>query len=142
MASRECAVDGKSVDVDTGFKTDPQDEEFVEVKRKGGQRIKSSNGRAVTWSLIRPLPDPPLPSGRYYVRCNRGETCLRGPRCTFAHSQEEMVSWNNQLSEQMRHQPAPATERSSQRQQLQQSIIADRSSAPAPRPVSSMIKIY
>ena len=119
MASRECPVD----DVDTWLKTDPQVEDFVEVNRKGGQRIKSSNGR-MTWSpmRVRPLPNPPLQSGRY-VLCNRGETCLRGPRCNFAHNKEEMDSWNKQL-DQMRHQPAQATEMSS-RLQLQQSITAD-----------------
>ena len=138
MANREWRRAVDVCDRDT-FNTDPQDEEsseeFKEVyNKKGRQRIKQS-----TWSLIRPLPDPPLQSGRY-VLCNRGVTC-RGPQCTFAHSQEEMESWNNQLHDQMRHQPA--TEMSSYHRELHQSMIPDwptpRQSSPVPRPVRSMI---
>ena len=137
MANRECYRTVDVCDRDTSFNTDPQDEEFKEVcNKKGRQRIKQS-----TWSLIRPLPDPPLQSGRY-VLCNGGVTC-RGPQCTFAHSQEEMVAWNTQL-DQMRHQPA--TETPSFHRQLHQSMIPDsptpRQSAPVPRPVRSMIKVY
>ena len=118
MANKEGHRAVDVCDRDTSLNTDPQDEEFEKVyNKKGRQRIKPS-----TWSLIRPLPDPPLQSGRY-VLCNRGVTC-RGPQCTFAHSQEEMESWNRQLHDQMRHRQ-PATEMSSYHRQLHLSMIPD-----------------
>ena len=140
MARRE---HHRAVDVrvqDTWFKTDPQDEEFYNY-RKGRQRIKTSS--RVTSSPIRPIPDPPLKSARY-VLCN-GETC-RGPQCTFAHSHEEMISWNTQLY-QMRHQPALMSSRLHMLQ-LKQSMITDWQtpiqSVPVTvsRPVRSVSQIY
>ena len=58
----------------------------------------------VTWSAkkqelvqIRPLPKSPLTSGGY-VMCTRPASCP-GARCTYAHSDEEMVVWNTRLDD-------------------------------------------
>ena len=149
MARRE-RHGASAVEVCDGcFRTNPRDEKLMEVYCRNGWQHFGAQKRLVTWSAnkmvlvaIRPLPDPPLQSGRY-VLCNREETCRR-PRCTFAHSQEEMVAWNTQLYG-MRHQPA--TKISSQRPELQQTAWPTlrqsvpmtawptlRQSVPVPRP--------
>ena len=64
----------------------------------------------VTWSgnkrslvSVRPLPNPPILHGKY-VRCN-GELC-RGDHCTYAHSEEELLVWNNKLEERRQREPS------------------------------------
>ena len=90
------------------FKTNPQDEELMRVYCRTGWH-QGAPSVLVTWSAqkfalvqIRPFPEPLLASGRY-VQCNREATC-KGPRCTYAHSEEEMVVWNTQLEWKRRQQ--------------------------------------
>ena len=49
---------------------------------------------------VRPLPQPPLPQGKRYILCVRGDRCKQlGERCTYAHSEEERLAWNRELDE-------------------------------------------
>ena len=56
------------------------------------------------WS--RPMPDPSCCSWKGFRMCNKSlaNRCLAGESCTFAHSEEELRLWNQQLEDLKRQQ--------------------------------------
>ena len=91
------------------YNSNPADEDLMRVRCRVRGEHRGPEP-LVTWSekkgslvTVRPLPNPPLPYGKY-VRCSRGILCP-GYGCTYAHSDEELVVWNNMLEERRQRGP-------------------------------------
>ena len=53
----------------------------------------------ITRGHVRSMPDPwAMQLGKHFIMCDRGPRC-RGDACTFAHSTDELNTWNTQLEE-------------------------------------------
>ena len=52
----------------------------------------------MTRGHVRSMPDPWKMLGKHFILCDRGPRC-RGDACTFAHSTDELDTWNTQLEE-------------------------------------------
>ena len=83
------------------------------------------------WTLveIRPFPNTALTHGRY-VKCAGGKVC-RGDRCTYAHSDEELIVWNTTLEEKRQQGDPRFKPQATGRPSWRSTVPAPRSTVPA-----------
>ena len=115
---------------------DPSDEELMRVYCRAYSRHKGAPAALVTWSEkkwtlveIRPFPNTTLAHGRY-VKCAGGKVC-RGDRCTYAHSDEELIVWNTILEEKRAQGDPRFKPQATGRASWRSTVPVPRSTAPA-----------